>query len=293
MSDKIEQIFSDQNQQGFPFDEDLDREKTDKRRSRIRNRHRLIGLAAIVLLAVAVAPAVFRPAYESDVTKARTNIPAASEQKLVTQVELNAQKAKKASEEQALAQMSGEKVAKSLSSSDNMVRPNTRPTEQKSAETKARPAQTRTESKPAQVKGANQTAGSDSRSKDAARSAQGVSANAAAAIDDPMGNTIARLQAEPLSLKPIQSVADGRYYIQVVATSNKAAAAVKKDLLSKLKLPAYMQVVKYKNTDLWSVRVGRFATQAQAAQALKRMNENGIKGFIVQPKDAPQAKKTK
>jgi len=262
MSDKIEQIFSEQNQQ-FPYGDEVDDKERAKKGNMVRNRRRLIGLAAVVLLAVAVAPAVFRPSYKDNAPKAKTDMPAATDQKLVTQVELNAKRAKKESEAQALAQMSGEKVAKSLSSSNNMVRPNTRPSDAKKAQSKSAQAKT--------------------KAKDAAKSAQQSGKQVADAVDDPMGKTIDRLQTAKGDLKPIKAVANGKYYIQVVATSNKAAAAVKKTQLSKLGLPAYTQVVKNKNTDLWSVRVGRFATQAQASQALQRMKDNGIKGVITQP----------
>ena len=269
MSDKIEQIFSEQNQQ-FPYGDEADDKERAKKGNRVRNRRRLIGLAAVVLLAVAVAPAVFRPSYKDNAPKAKTDMPTAAEQKLVTQVELNAQKAKKESEAQAIAQMSGEKVAKSLSSSNNMVRPNTRPSDAKKPQS----------GKP--------------KAKDAAKSDQQGGKQGVAAADDPMGKTISRLQNSKGDLKPIKAVANGRYYIQVVATSNKAAAAVKKTQLAKLGLPVYTQVVKNKNTDLWSVRVGRFATQAQAAQALQRMKDNGIKGVITQPsQQAKSAQKSK
>ena len=275
MSDKFEQIFPEERtREDYPFGEEMeDQEQARKRRARVRNKHRLIGLAAIVLLAIVVAPAVFRPSYEAKAPKAVTSIPAAGDQKLVAQVELNARKAREQAERQKVNQMSGEKVAKSLSSSDNMVRPNVRPAERKPAEAKKADARS-----------------ADKSQKTAVRTPSGGSA---AQPDDPMGNTIARLQTQRDPGKPIKSSPSGRFYIQVVATSNKAAAAVRKDQLSKLGLPAYIQVVRSRNTDLWSVRVGRFATQAQAEQALTRMKEYGHKGVITQPKPVQkQVKKT-
>ncbi len=257
MSDKFDQIFPEERtREDYPFGEELeDQEESKKRRIRVRNRHRLIGLAAIVLLAVAIAPAVFRPTSDVSLPKAKTEIPAVGEQKLVTQIELNANTAQKAAEAQAIARISGEKVAQSLSSSDNMVRPNTRPSEEKKQEAKS--------AEKADVKAQN---GSE----------PGKAAVRPASADDPMGQTIAQLQEERADLKPLPATPNGRYFIRVLATSNKAAASVKKDQLTRIGLPAYIQVVRPKKVDLWSVRVGHFATQGQAAQAVKRMKENGV-----------------
>ena len=68
----------------------------------------------------------------------------------------------------------------------------------------------------------------------------------------------------------------GRYFIQVVATSKKESAEKVAADLRKLGLPTYTEIVRRRGSDLWRVRVGRFATEDDAKRALDILALNAI-----------------
>jgi DedD protein len=78
------------------------------------------------------------------------------------------------------------------------------------------------------------------------------------------------------ALTPIPAQAKGVYVIQVIATGNRDGALKKQKKLEALGLPVFLERVRRQNTDLWRVRVGRFADQNQAKAAAKRLTDNGI-----------------
>ena len=75
---------------------------------------------------------------------------------------------------------------------------------------------------------------------------------------------------------PLQAVSNGRYFIQVVATSQKQSAEKVAADLRKLGLPSYTEIVRRRGSDLWRVRVGRFASQDDAKRALDILALNAI-----------------
>lgn len=75
---------------------------------------------------------------------------------------------------------------------------------------------------------------------------------------------------------PLRAVTNGRYFIQVVATSKKESAEKVAADLRKLGLPTYTEIVRRRGSDLWRVRVGRFATEDDAKRALDILALNAI-----------------
>ena len=82
--------------------------------------------------------------------------------------------------------------------------------------------------------------------------------------------------AQTVGSDPLRAVANGRYFIQVIATSNKNSAQNQAQKLRALGLPAYTEIVHRRGTDLWRVRVGRFASEQDAKRALDILAFNAI-----------------
>lgn len=83
-------------------------------------------------------------------------------------------------------------------------------------------------------------------------------------------------QAPKSASGPLRAVTNGRYFIQVVATSKKESAEKVAADLRKLGLPTYTEIVRRRGSDLWRVRVGRFATEDDAKRALDILALNAI-----------------
>ena len=66
------------------------------------------------------------------------------------------------------------------------------------------------------------------------------------------------------------------YYIQLLATSNKASATEHANRISKLGLPTYVEKTKRHQSDIWRVRVGKFDSITKAKEALDRLALNSI-----------------
>lgn len=66
------------------------------------------------------------------------------------------------------------------------------------------------------------------------------------------------------------------YYIQLLATSNKASANEHANRISKLGLPTYVEKTKRHQSDIWRVRVGKFDSITKAKEALDRLALNSI-----------------
>ena len=71
-------------------------------------------------------------------------------------------------------------------------------------------------------------------------------------------------------------MANGTYFIQVIATSNRNSAQKQAQKLRALGLPAYTEIVHRRGTDLWRVRVGHFASEQEARRALDILALNAI-----------------
>ncbi len=67
-----------------------------------------------------------------------------------------------------------------------------------------------------------------------------------------------------------------RYYIQIVATSNKVSAVERAARIRKLGLPVYIEKTQRHKSDLWRVRVGRFDSIDKARAALDKLALNSV-----------------
>ena len=87
------------------------------------------------------------------------------------------------------------------------------------------------------------------------------------AIEKPAAEAVKSVAKPAPAKTTVASDPAGRWYIQLFATANKTAAETKAKALERLGLPSYIEPVKRRGTDLWRVRVGRFATMADAKKA--------------------------
>ena len=67
-----------------------------------------------------------------------------------------------------------------------------------------------------------------------------------------------------------------RYFIQIVATSNKVSAVERAARIRKLGLPVYIEKTQRHKSDLWRVRVGRFDSIDKARAALDKLALNSV-----------------
>ena len=221
--------------------EDLDLgaedEKHRKQIARVKNKRRLIGLLAIVAAVAVVSPALFEPNEMYSQRGAKLEIPSLQDNTAAKVVPLN-RKEKPAQSLPPDVTTTEPSAARSLKS-DNPVKAGAKSIttpEQKSAEPPK--AATKPEKGKGQVTKAEQ----------APKSASG----------------------------PLRAVTNGRYFIQVVATSKKESAEKVAADLRKLGLPTYTEIVRRRGSDLWRVRVGRFATEDDAKRALDILALNAI-----------------
>lgn len=221
--------------------EDLDLgaedEKHRKQIARVKNKRRLIGLLAIVAAVTVVAPALFEPNEMYSQRGAKLEIPSLQDNTAAKVVPLN-RKEKPAQSLPPDVTTTEPSAARSLKS-DNPVKAGAKSIttpEQKPAE----PPKVAT--KPEKGKG------QVTKAEQAPKSASG----------------------------PLRAVTNGRYFIQVVATSKKESAEKVAADLRKLGLPTYTEIVRRRGSDLWRVRVGRFATEDDAKRALDILALNAI-----------------
>lgn len=93
----------------------------------------------------------------------------------------------------------------------------------------------------------------------------------------------------PAPVEPLRASANGRYFIQVIATSNKSAAQKHAANLNALGLPAYTEIVHRRGSDLWRVRVGRFMSEDQARRAMDILALNSIDNGGIHQEKATKA----
>lgn len=91
--------------------------------------------------------------------------------------------------------------------------------------------------------------------------------------------------SQAVAQEPLRAVTKGRYFIQVVATTRKEAAEKMAEDLRKLGLPTYTEIVRRRGSDLWRVRVGRFATQEDAQRAMDILALNAVSNGGVNTED--------
>ena len=223
--------------------EDLDLgaedEKHRKQIARVKNKRRLIGLLAIVAAVAVVAPALFEPNEMYSQRGAKLEIPSLQDNTAAKVVPLN-RKEKPAQSLPPDVTTTEPSAARSLKS-DNPVKAGAKSIttpEQKSVE-----------------------------AADAAKSAEKPAEPPKAATKPEKGKgQVTKAEQAPKSASgPLRAVTNGRYFIQVVATD-----------LRKLGLPTYTEIVRRRGSDLWRVRVGRFATEDDAKRALDILALNAI-----------------
>ncbi len=207
--------------------------------ARVKNKRRFIGLLAIAAAVAVVAPGLFEPNDMYASRGAKLEIPSLQNETAAKVVSLNIPKEVK----KPAANLAGDEpaAAKSLKS-DNPVTAGAKPittAEQKTAEQKTAPA----------------------KAGDAAKKTAQPKKEAAAAAQN---------------AAPLRAVTNGRYYIQVVATSRKESAEKVAGDLRRLGLPCYTEIVRRRGSDLWRVRVGRFATEDDARRALDILALNAV-----------------
>lgn len=74
----------------------------------------------------------------------------------------------------------------------------------------------------------------------------------------------------------VRASSKGQYFIQVIALGSESAAKERVQWLKKMGLPAYTEEVKRRDTNLWRVRVGKFATQQEAGTAADILALNAV-----------------
>lgn len=234
--------------------EDLDLgaedEKHRKQIARVKNKRRLIGLLAIVAAVAVVAPALFEPNEMYSQRGAKLEIPSLQDNTAAKVVPLN-RKEKPAQSLPPDVTTTEPSAARSLKS-DNPVKAGAKSIttpEQKSAE-----------------------------AADAAKSAEKLAEppKVATKPEKGKGQVTKAEQASKSASGPLRAVTNGRYFIQVVATSKKESAEKVAADLRKLGLPTYTEIVRRRGSDLWRVRVGRFATEDDAKRALDILALNAI-----------------
>lgn len=223
-------------------------------------RRRVFGFIAFVLFLCAVLPWVFEPAEQYAVPGAQTRIgtpsklPYAQRMSIVPKSSDKEKNAKKA-----------EEVARNLSQANPPAVGKAKPLSSASeSSVLAKETSVRRET---DKKGAAHL--SFAKKKDATTQTSATKGKSLASKDKNAGTTTKR------------------YYIQIVATSNKASAVERASRIRKLGLPVYIEKTRRHKSDLWRVRVGRFDSIEKARTALDKLALNSVtNGGIMTEKPA-------
>lgn len=258
MKEKFQKIFGTEpvpNDPAVPsFADDVNEVVQSRRIARLTMRRRLLGLAAMVLLALIVVPAFFEPDLATVDRKALTVIPplVGAEEVVVTDVKPAVTETKREQPQPTADEKSVRSTAKALSAANPVsagmkaapgVTDESDPIGTLLKEKPAVKTPVKKESHPAPVKTAEK------------------------AIEKPAAEAVKSVAKPAPAKTSVASDPAGRWYIQLFATANKTAAETKAKALERLGLPSYIEPVKRRGTDLWRVRVGRFATMADAKKA--------------------------
>ena len=258
MKEKFQKIFGTEpvpNDPAVPsFADDVNEAVQSRRVARLTMRRRLLGLAAMVLLALIVVPAFFEPDLATVDRKALTVIPplVGAEEAVVTDVKPAVTETKPERPQPTADERSVRSTATALSAANPV-----------SAGMKAAPGVT-DESDPI---------GTLLKEKPAVKPPVKKESHpvpvktAEKAIEKPAAEAVKSVAKPAPAKTTVASDPAGRWYIQLFATANKTAAETKAKALERLGLPSYIEPVKRRGTDLWRVRVGRFATMADAKKA--------------------------
>jgi len=99
----------------------------------------------------------------------------------------------------------------------------------------------------------------------------------------------AKAKAPPPAPVPAQPPSGGKLVIQVASVQDNKAAEQMVAKLQAQGLPAYWVAGEVAGKGTWyRVRVGNYATKAEAAEALERMTQTNLKGMILEVKSGGQ-----
>lgn len=254
------------------FADALGDEAQKKRMQRIRNKRRILGFAAFVLAFLIAAPTFFEPDNTYADRTAKTLIPPLEDVKPAAVVKISqTEEAAKNLREPPASQSAVDSAAKSLSRANPVT---TSASLAAGSETPASAA--KNDEKPVRK------AGVVSEEKPREAAAKKTEPVKTAKVADAKPAAGKKTVAGPYGITASET---GRYYIQIIATANQKSALEKVKYLKRLGLPAYAETVKRRNSDLWRVRVGRFATldDAKAARDLLALNSESHGGISQLP----------
>lgn len=254
------------------FADALGDEAQKKRMQRIRNKRRILGFAAFVLAFLIAAPTFFEPDNTYADRTAKTLIPPLEDVKPAAVVKISqTEEAAKNLREPPASQSAVDSSAKSLSRANPVTASASLAA---GSETPASAA--KNDEKPVRKAGVV----SEEKPREAAAKKTEPVKTAKAADAKPAAGK--KTVAGPYGITASET---GRYYIQIIATANQKSALEKVKYLKRLGLPAYAETVKRRNSDLWRVRVGRFATldDAKAARDLLALNSESHGGISQLP----------
>ncbi len=230
--------------------------------ARIKNKRRILGLMVLVMAVAVVAPSFFEPNdYYAD-RGAKLEIPALQDEKPSKVVSLAPQKAKPLKNVPVVPQ---EPSSAANLSAANKVAAGVKPAPNEPAKTVKKTSD--------QLK---KTADAKSEVQKTASSLTQSTQTLSNAKPQHAAEKSSKPAAQTAGSDPLRAVANGRYFIQVIATSNKNSAQNQTQKLRALGLPAYTEIVHRRGTDLWRVRVGRFASEQDAKRALDILAFNAI-----------------
>lgn len=250
--------------------------------SRLRNKRRFLGIMVLVVAAAVIAPSVFEPNDYYANRGAKLEIPALQSGAPAKVVSL-APEAQKPLPEAAVVPKAPSSAA--ALSAANTVNAGARPALEAPQPQEATGAQSTAAAqvvknaaaqkvekaaKSAAAKNAKD-AGAGKQSASTSAKPQGQTNTASAKSEEP-----AAAPSAPAATGSIRAVANGTYFIQVIATSNRNSAQKQAQKLRALGLPAYTEIVHRRGTDLWRVRVGHFASEQEARRALDILALNAI-----------------
>lgn len=296
MMDKFQKLFGPNparststapQQAHLAFEDSAEDLEHKKRIARIKNKRRILGLLALAMFVAVVAPSVLSPNdYYAD-RGAKLEIPGLEGEIPAKVVPLNPPKEEV---KVPVTPASADKAPAAASlSSANKVAANAKPAHP--AVSEEIPVKVKTQSNQSQDKKTAEKTADRPRVIDKTQKSVEQAKNTKTAAAKSDAKTAAAKAgdktAAPASTGPLKASANGRYFIQVIATSNKDAATRRAQALMKLGVPAYTEIVHRRGSDLWRVRVGRFMTQDEARRALDILALNSIEnGGINQERPA-------
>lgn len=309
MIDKFQKLFGPNppratatQQATLAFEDSAEDIEHKKRIARIKNKRRLLGLFALALFVAVVAPSVLSPNdYYAD-RGAKLEIPGLESDTPAKVVPIN--QTKPEVKRQQIPSVAPEPKAPASLTSANKVAANAKPAHPTVDEGGLIGKETVADSKkqaPTKPRVIDKTQ-KYPLPNTANATASGKSGNASVKNNEATKDKKTSLAKETQSKKAespaasqsggvLRASANGRYFIQVIATSNKDAAQKRAQSLMKLGVPAYTEIVHRRGSDLWRVRVGRFMTQDEARRALDILALNSIEnGGINQEKQPAKAK---